>query len=119
MFVRQERELTDVTRTITAHGDSTNFLVNTNSMTNYAHIQALSRSHSQLPALFFSLDDQVHIRSAAVASLNKTAAQRAKKRKHNRGMFSTLGFKLASDYCTFSSQSCTHARRKRREWRRE
>lgn len=83
--IRQERELTTLTTAITKHGDSTHYLVNTNSMTNYEHIRCLVEAHSQLPLLILNPNDYPAIRKAATVRLALETEKKTKKRKRNRG----------------------------------
>ncbi|KAG8725158.1 hypothetical protein FRC09_007147 [Ceratobasidium sp. 395] len=82
--VRQERELTTITRPISNHGDSTNYILNLNSMTNYEYIHGIARAHSMLPSRLLNADEYLSIRQSAIARLNEIATQRAEKREHNR-----------------------------------
>ncbi|KAG8779055.1 hypothetical protein FRC12_024669 [Ceratobasidium sp. 428] len=83
-MVRQERELTTITRPISNHGDSINYILNLNSMTNYEHIHGVARAHSALPSRLLNADEYLSIRQSAIARLNEVATQRAEKREHNR-----------------------------------
>ncbi|KAG9120298.1 hypothetical protein FRC07_004256 [Ceratobasidium sp. 392] len=83
-MVRQERQVTSITRPIATHGDSKNYILNLNSMTNYEYIHKIARAHSVLPSRLLNADDYLSIRQGAVTRLNEIVTKRAEKREHNR-----------------------------------
>jgi hypothetical protein len=82
--VRQERELTTLTTRALAHGDSTQYLVNINSMTNYEHIKDLMESHTKPPSLILNPANYESIRRRAVTRLKDNTQMKSDKRKTNK-----------------------------------
>lgn len=85
--VHQERELTTITARVSKHGDSTQYLVNINSMTNYEHIKDLMECHTKPPILILNPANYESIRCAAVTRLKGHAQMKVDKRIKNKSQF--------------------------------
>ncbi|KAB5589914.1 Glutamate receptor 3,4 [Ceratobasidium theobromae] len=88
--VHQERELTGLTTRVSKHGDSTQYLVNINSMTNYEHIKDLMESHTKPPTLILNPASYQSIRHAAITRLKGNAKMKVEKRRQNKKLKEAL-----------------------------